>query len=204
MASRPTLLFVGDRSAFEGLSRVLRRVGYTVVHAGTALAALAAVRTQQPVVVGIELDLVGISAYELCHELRQEHGQALPIVLVCPRPVERRERVAALLLGADDTFAPPYDADEALARVRRLVARATAAPPAASALTNREREVLALLAEGARQSEIAARLFISAKTVSTHIQHILLKLGVHSRAEAVAVAYRDGIVPPQRTARAPS
>jgi DNA-binding NarL/FixJ family response regulator len=128
----------------------------------------------------------------------------MPIVFISPRPVDRRERVAALLLGADDTFAAPYDADEALARLRRLVARATAAPPAAAALTNREREVLMLLAEGVRQSEIATRLFISAKTVATHIQHILLKLGVHSRAEAIAVAYREGMVPPQRPARATS
>src|SRR5215208_266489 len=103
MATRPTMLFVGDRSAFEALSRVLRRAGYTVVHAATALAALAVVRTDQPAVVAIELDLVGMSAYELCHALRQEHGDALPIVLVSPRPVDRNERVTALLLGADDT-----------------------------------------------------------------------------------------------------
>jgi DNA-binding CsgD family transcriptional regulator len=53
--------------------------------------------------------------------------------------------------------------------------------------------VLLLLARGNSQSTIAANLGISSKTVGNHLQNILLKLGVHSRAQAVAVAYRDGV-----------
>jgi DNA-binding CsgD family transcriptional regulator len=55
-------------------------------------------------------------------------------------------------------------------------------------LTRRELEVLRLLADGLDQVDIAERLVISPKTVATHIHHILEKLGVHSRAQAVAVA----------------
>jgi DNA-binding CsgD family transcriptional regulator len=61
-------------------------------------------------------------------------------------------------------------------------------------LTGRERQVLHLLAEGLDQDEIAQRLFISTKTVATHIEHILGKLGVRSRTQAVAVAYRDDLL----------
>lgn len=61
-------------------------------------------------------------------------------------------------------------------------------------LTEREREVLDLLAGGARQKEVALRLSISPKTVATHIQNLLGKLGVHSRAELVARAYMLGLV----------
>jgi len=61
-------------------------------------------------------------------------------------------------------------------------------------LSPREREILALLAEGRSQKQIAVELVISPKTVATHIQHLLSKLGVHSRAEAVAAAYRRGLV----------
>jgi DNA-binding NarL/FixJ family response regulator len=64
----------------------------------------------------------------------------------------------------------------------------------ASPLTIREREVLGLLARGMGQKGIAKRLVISPKTVSTHIQRVLTKLGVHSRAEAVGEAYRRGLV----------
>ena len=56
------------------------------------------------------------------------------------------------------------------------------------------REILALLANGRTQREIATALVISPKTVATHIQHLLSKLGVHSRAQAVGVAYRLGLV----------
>jgi DNA-binding CsgD family transcriptional regulator len=61
-------------------------------------------------------------------------------------------------------------------------------------LSPREREILALLADGQSQKQIAAALVISPKTVATHIQHLLSKLGVHSRAQAVAIAYRLGLV----------
>jgi DNA-binding NarL/FixJ family response regulator len=72
---------------------------------------------------------------------------------------------------------------------------AVPAPAALRAgLTAREQQVLTLLAGGASQADIAAMLVISAKTVAAHIDHILQKLGVHSRAQAVAVAYRDGHV----------
>ena len=54
--------------------------------------------------------------------------------------------------------------------------------------------MLGLLAEGLTQTEIAGRLVISPKTVATHIQRILRKLDVHSRAEAVSRAYRLGLV----------
>jgi DNA-binding NarL/FixJ family response regulator len=61
-------------------------------------------------------------------------------------------------------------------------------------LTERERQVLQLLAKGLTQTAIAAELYISPKTVGTHIQRILTKLGVHSRAEAVASAFRLRLV----------
>ncbi len=62
-------------------------------------------------------------------------------------------------------------------------------------LTDRETEVLAMLASGIDRQTIAARLFISAHTVRTHVQRILTKLGVHSQLEAVSVALRAGLQP---------
>lgn len=63
-------------------------------------------------------------------------------------------------------------------------------PPELAALTPREREVLTLLSEGLDGPAIAERLFVSQPTVRNHIQHVLNKLGVHSRAEAVALMLR--------------
>ena len=61
-------------------------------------------------------------------------------------------------------------------------------------LTDREREILQLLAEGMRNDDIAAKLFISPQTVQTHVRNILGKLRVHSKLEAVAFAVRHGAI----------
>jgi DNA-binding CsgD family transcriptional regulator len=63
-------------------------------------------------------------------------------------------------------------------------------------LTAREREVLALVADGRTNRQIAEALFISQKTASTHVSNILAKLGASNRAEAAAVAHRLGLDSP--------
>ncbi|HEY0716073.1 MAG TPA: AAA family ATPase [Streptosporangiaceae bacterium] len=77
-------------------------------------------------------------------------------------------------------------------------ARGVTAPDAAPfGLTARELEVLQLVAAGRSNREIAAELFISAKTASVHVSNILAKLGVASRGEAAATAYREGLADPR-------
>ena len=71
--------------------------------------------------------------------------------------------------------------------------RAKEVPSPLDALTARELEVLALMAEGQTNREIAAALYISEKTASVHVSHILAKLGVRSRVQAVAVAHQVGV-----------
>ena len=107
------------------------------------------------------------------------------------------ERLAAAHATTVELAAQPLREDvEALARRARL--SPLPAPPAADAgaadglLTRREADVLELLADGLTNREIAARLFISEKTVSTHIGHIYDKLGVHSRVEAAGRARAIG------------
>jgi DNA-binding NarL/FixJ family response regulator len=67
-------------------------------------------------------------------------------------------------------------------------------PGVLSSLTRRELQVLELVAEGRSNREVAAGLFISEKTASLHVSHILAKLGVASRGQAGAVAHRLGLV----------
>jgi DNA-binding NarL/FixJ family response regulator len=63
-------------------------------------------------------------------------------------------------------------------------------------ITERELEVLRLIADGRSNSEIAQELFISRKTASAHVSHILAKLGVSTRVQAAAVAHRRGLISP--------
>ena len=98
----------------------------------------------------------------------------------------------AVLLGAE----PLREAVEALARRGRLDVGAPAPAAAASVLlTPRERDVLALLAQGRTNRQIGGTLFISEKTASVHVSNILGKLGASGRAEAVAIAHHRGLLP---------
>jgi len=139
-----------------------------------------------------------VTGYELCRQLREAHGDGLPVFLMSGERTQSIDRVAGLLIGADDFIIKPFELDELVARVRRFVERRAGQrhngrAAAAAAVTPRELEVLTLLAEGKDQNQIALELGISPKTVATHIQHLLAKFGAHSRAQLVAHAYKHGL-----------
>jgi DNA-binding CsgD family transcriptional regulator len=103
---------------------------------------------------------------------------------------------------ADDLAAATAHDVRALARRTRMKLEAPATTtrelPAGLRLTEREHEVLALVAEGRSNGQIAAELYISPKTASVHVSNILAKLGAASRTEAAALAYRTGLLPSPR------
>ena len=188
----PVLIADADPAARGFLVRLLESVGVVAHEAASREDALATARREQPRLVIVDVGLPPLSGYELCRELKAEFGE-IAVVFVSDDRVEPRDRVAGLYLGGDDYVVKPFDPGELLARVTRLlpaVDRSEAAP----SLTPREHEVLTLLARGASQPAIARELVISPKTVGNHIQNVLKKLGAHSRAEAVAMAYRRGLV----------
>src|SRR5215218_5132356 len=182
------LIVDGDRQSRSLISRVLKRVGYRTYEAETGEEALAAVKRERPALVVLEALLPGVSGYEVCRELKDEFGETLPIVFVSGTRTEPGDLVAGLLVGGNDYLVKPFDPNELLARVRRLLSAALAGGRTARKLTQRELDVLSLLVERLSQPEIAETLFISPKTVGKHIEHILAKRGVQSRAQEVAVA----------------
>jgi DNA-binding NarL/FixJ family response regulator len=185
-----------DPATRTDLCHVLEATGLSTVQAEDGEDALDKARRERPSLAVLDVDLPLLSGYEVCRQLKADLGADIAVVFVSSDRVEPRDRVAGLYLGADDYLPKPFDPGELLARVRRLLPRASS-PEAASpvaALTPRERDVLVLLARGNSQSAIAAELGISSKTVGNHLQNVLVRLGVHSRAEAVALAYRDGVI----------
>jgi DNA-binding NarL/FixJ family response regulator len=191
----PVLVADADDGERAELARVLRAAGYPVVEAASGEEALAAARATAPRAALLEIPLGGLSGYEVCRTLHAELGEGVPVMFVSGVRTESYDRVAGLLVGASDYLVKPYAPDELLTRVRNLLRRSRPLPAMIfERLTRREREVLQLLAEGLRQEEIAAHLFITKKTVGAHVVNILRKLGVRSQAQAVAMAYRSELL----------
>jgi DNA-binding NarL/FixJ family response regulator len=173
--------------------RALGGAGLHVTEAGSGEEALARAAEGDIALVVLDVRFRDISGYEVCRRLREAHGDRLPILFVSADRIEASDRVAGLLVGADDYIVKPVAADELVARVRSQLARgADSTTP--GTLTDREREVLGLLAAGLGPQEIGRELSISPKTVATHVEHIYSKLGVHTRAQAVARAFRLELV----------
>jgi DNA-binding NarL/FixJ family response regulator len=186
-----------DSEARQSLARVFVSGGFRVVQAGDGYDALAQARAAWPVAAILEIPLGTLCGYEVCRAMKSELGPELAVLFLSGVRTQSYDRVAGLLLGADDYVVKPSAPDEVLARVRIAVERVRPARAAAHGrLTRREHEVLELLGEGLKWGEIAQRLVISPRTVATHAENIRRKLGVNSRAEAIAVAYRDELLPP--------
>ncbi|MBC2931815.1 AAA family ATPase [Nocardioides sp. zg-1228] len=141
-----------------------------------------------------------VSAWRTAEEAAVAYGSV-------PELAQTRVRLAGVLRAAGDADGARQVADLAREVARaigaqpmldELTAQGSTATPAtsehAASLTPREAEVLALVAEGRSNGEIGKQLFISTKTVSVHVSHILAKLDAASRTEAAAVARRRGLL----------
>ena len=197
----PVLVVDPDRDQRREVAAMLKRAGFRVKVIESGEEAIEEARRERPNLVVLEVRLSDISGYEVCRALKDRFGDAVGVIFVSRDRTETSDRVAGLMIGADDYMGKPFAADELVARARGLARRAGAldhlgAPALRAGLTTRELEVLQLLAEGHNQHAIAEKLFVSPRTVGKHIEHILAKLPARSRAEAVAIAYQRGLQGP--------
>jgi len=190
-----------------------------VALAGDGAAALQAVVAHEPDVLVVDTQMPGPGLAELVRLV----GQARPATRVLllaedprrspngytaappahpgtTRAVSARELAAAIRAvaeGREPPDAPVAAAPEpkpAAARVRVVAGRDDHAELLLRSLSERERQILTLLARGYSNRRIAESCYLSINTVRTHVQNVLIKLGVHSKLEAVALAVRRGLV----------
>ncbi len=198
--------------------QVAVRLGYDARPTPNADELIERLGSDRPTLAIVEVELPGAgNGLEVMRQLHETFDGDLPVILVSASQTDAFDRTAGLMLGADDYVSKPLDAGELMARVKRSLRRAVShtngnangngngnakGRSVEAGLSPREREILGLLAEGRTQGQIASELVISSKTVATHIQHILSKLGVNTRAQAVALAFRRGLVEPDVRAHA--
>lgn len=185
-----------------------------VGEAGTAAEALDVIRRTSPDVVLMDIGLPDRSGIEVTRDIKRQFPKAAILALTIH---EDEEYFFKMLEAGASGYVPKRAApEELIAAIRTaasgevylypslakllvrdyLRAHSSKEETQFETLTPREREVLAMLAEGASNEEIASALVISPKTVERHRENIMRKLNLHSRAELVRYAIRKGIISP--------
>lgn len=210
---KATVVVVDDHAMLrDSVSRALENAGVAVVGtAGDPDEALSLTRIHDPDLVLVDVNLGdGNDGIELAAELMAA-AEGLRVLVVSMHDDERtvKRALEAGVAGFVSKDAPltelldgvrtvvggsSYLSPRLAAKVMDLLSgRATTGP---ASLTDREAEILALLANGARASDIADTLFLAEKTVKNHLTSVYAKLGVSSAAQAVAAAHRLGLARP--------
>ena len=202
-----TLLVVDDHEVVrQGLASMLdRRPEFQVVaEAGTVAESIAMAKRFQPDLVVMDVRLPDGSGIEACREIRAELP-ATRVVMLTSYPdeeaviaaivagasgyllkqVRARDLVAALeAVGRGESLLDPAVTGKVLERMRRIATNDE--PDELTGLTQQERKILALVAQGKTNKEIAAEVFLSDKTVKNYVSSILAKLNLERRAQAAA------------------
>ncbi len=206
-----TVVVVDDHEVVrEGLVAMLdRRPGFQVVgEAGTVAEAIEVTGRFQPDLVVMDVRLPDGSGIEACREIRatlpatrvmmltsypDEEAVLAAIIAGASgyllKQVRARDLVAALeAVGRGESLLDPAVTGKVLERMRRIAT--SDQPDELAALTQQERKILALVADGMTNKEIAAEIFLSDKTVKNYVSSILSKLNLERRAQAAAYVAR--------------
>jgi DNA-binding NarL/FixJ family response regulator len=217
------VILIDDHAVVRaGLRMIIQnRAGMTVVgEAGNRDEALALAASEHPDIFLLDLDLGGDNGIALIPDLLAAASEARIIILTGLRDPEthrkavllgavgivRKEKAAEVLISAiervyaGEAWLDPVLMADVLSEISRSSKGRKPDPEAdkIATLTNREREVIALIGEGSKSKEIAGRLFISETTVRHHLTSIFDKLGVADRIELLIYAYRHGLASPPR------
>jgi len=197
---RDTVFIVDDdASVRDALSLLLSLRGHATATFASAEDFLAALQPSWRGCVVLDIRMPGLSGLELQQRLL-EQGPALPVIVMTAHGDVAAAR-QAFLARAVDFVEKPFDGEQLLATIERALAGTRAgpggmsqdtavAPDAASALSQREREVMALMVRGLHNRRIAEELGISPRTVEVHKARVLEKVGVKNVVELVRLVDR--------------
>ncbi|CAA9326121.1 MAG: Two-component transcriptional response regulator, LuxR family [uncultured Nocardioidaceae bacterium] len=216
MSEEPIRVMVVDDHPMwrDAVARDLADAGLEVVAtAGTGTEAITRARAVRPSVVVLDLNIPAPNGVEVTTALMSSEDPPRVLVLSASgeqldvldavkagatgymvKSASREELVSAVRrVAAGDTVFTPGLAGLVLGEFRRLAETPTAAGTDTPRLTERETEVLRLVAKGLSYKQIAERLFLSHRTVQNHVQNTLRKLQLHNRVELVRYAIEHGL-----------
>ncbi|MDQ4049173.1 MAG: response regulator transcription factor [Actinomycetota bacterium] len=219
MSDEPIRVLIADDQALvrSGLALVIgAEPGMEVAgEAADGREALARCRELEPDFALLDIRMPGLDGLEVARRLVRDHP-AIRVAMLTTFDLDSY-LYEALRIGVSGFFLKDDPPEQIVAGIRaaiagasllapslteRVVARYVRGPapgsvaPELEELTARERQVLAFIARGLSNSEIAAELVVGEATVKTHVSHIFRKLDIRDRAQAVIVAYETGLVSP--------
>lgn len=202
------ILLIDDNPKY--LRDVLPSYGYEVVVAFNGLTGLQILKNNEDKFDLIILDVVmpNLNGWETLKAIRtKKETESIPVIMLTALDQEHQQ-ISGLKFGADDYIIKPFTLPNLLARIEALLRRSKwkdnrhNSIPGLSVnsdepldeLTSREKEVLALVARGASNQEIAEKLFVREVTIKTHLNNIFKKLNVSNRTQAVLLAMQLTII----------
>lgn len=210
-----TVLIVDDDKTLQlALTRRLQAQGFEVMNAASGQEALHLLTTRSADVVLSDILMPGMDGFEFCRQVRAcPSGQMIPFIFLSSLG-DVNDRVQGHLIGADDYLVKPFHAQELIAKVKGNVARlqrlqgslqplapepVTTKDALPEALSGAELKVFWQVIQGFTNKEIANHLFLSPRTVQTHLSNILGKLGLKNRSQLVKYAFENGYTAPEYT-----
>jgi DNA-binding NarL/FixJ family response regulator len=214
-----TVLIVDDDLTLQtALTRRLQQQGFQVINAPSAAEALTLFDQGQPDVVVSDVLMPQMDGFEFCRRLRASpSGELVPFIFLSSLG-EVESRIHAHNIGADDYLVKPFHPRELIAKINGLVERtekiqaqvqrltqqmqaqtSSAVDPQPLPLTPAEAKVFWEVIQGYTNKQIGERLFISPRTVQTHLSNILSKLSLENRSQLIRFAFENGYQMPQRS-----
>lgn len=212
------ILIVDDDITLRvALTRYLENRGYSIQNAGSGAEALVMFEQDPPDLVVSDVLMPGMDGFEFCRRLRATRsGQLVPFIFLSSRG-EVEARIQGHHTGADDYLVKPFEPRELVAKIDaqlersrrmhseivRLMQQSVPAQealvsivPDSLPLTPAEEKVFWEVIQGFTNKQVGDRLFVSPRTVQTHLSNILSKLQLENRSQLIRFAFERGYRPP--------
>lgn len=215
------LIVDDDNTLRAALTRYLQDRGFIVYNAASGIEGFESFVENAPDLIVSDVVMPEMDGFDLCVRVREaELGKLVPFIFLSGR-CDLEDRIQGHSIGADDYLVKPFHPRELIAKIEAQLARANRIyseikralqepetdnpqqPQEPLPLTPAEEKVFWEVVQGFTNKKIGDRLFISPRTVQTHLSNILSKLSLENRSQLIRYAFENGHKPPQKGSEHP-